>query len=549
MNRLATSSAEPPARWRQSPWIHVLLIAVTFWAARHMLHAEFGFYEDDYTLVVRAMNADWIEVRDYLESVLLGFGGQGRPLQHSMVFLLSYASGMLGGLSAAYWLAYVIVAANAVLAYALLRKVVDGEFALLGGLVYALFSADTTQAFLYHAFGLQQALTFLLLALLAYVSRRRALSYVLILGALLSYETAYLVFLAAPLLEENWDRRWRGRLALHVVICLGLLAGMTVLRAALGEGRVLELAIQDLLQSSLLHSIQGPPVGLGSYVLRPVQALLGLNWRIGISTLTGSVVFLLVFRQHGSDELAKPRLLKLLVAGSVMLVLAYPLTFTIRAYAVSGRDTRVHLAAALGAALIVACLWTLVLAGVQRTTFRSIATAALAGWLGLMLGFGVLVQQDFARAWELQQRLWTSLLPAVPDLEDGDVLLVDPQGIIDTRYIHANVWNLPLVLQYLVDYPAAWEDPPTVHRLLPDWRERALTNPIELKVLNFEWEYVVTSWERTIILETEGGQVSGLLDTLELQDTRHRLRPRSNAVAGGIKPGPLYSELINGHNN
>ena len=40
-----------------------------------------------------------------------------------------------------------------------------------------------------------------------------------------------------------------------------------------------------------------------------------------------------------------------------MLILAYPLTFTVRAYAISGRDTRVHLGAVLGAALLWASIW------------------------------------------------------------------------------------------------------------------------------------------------------------------------------------------------
>jgi len=96
------------------------------------------------------------------------------------------------------------------------------------------------------------------------------------------------------------------------------------------------------------------------------------------------------------------------------VALTYPLTFTVRSHPISGRDTRVHL-------------------------------GALSVLLALLVGFGVVVRKNYARAWELQQLFWTSLVRAVPDLGDGSVVPVDPGGLADTWYIAANTWNLALV--------------------------------------------------------------------------------------------------------
>lgn len=527
-------------------WFHVLLILLVLWVARHMLHGSFGFYEDDYTLVVRSMGADWTEVWDFISDVLGGFGGQGRPLQHSMVFMLGYLTGQLGGLSAAYWLAYLIIGANAILFYVLLLRLVDGGFALVGGLAYALFFADTTQTFLYHAFGLQQALTFLILATLAYLSERRILAYILSLGSLLSYESAYLVFLGVPLLEEHWDKQWRQRFVVHGVVIIGMLAGVVALRLAVGEGRVLGLNPQSFIQVSLLHALQGPWVGFGSYFLRPIQVLGNINIEVFLASLLAFMLFAWMLRRQHFDAPKAPdrqsRYLRLLIAGGVMLALAYPLTFTVRAYAISGRDTRVHLAGAVGAALILASGWMLAMARIKRAELRQALIIALAGLLGLSVGFGVLVQQDYARAWDLQKRLWTSLVETVSDLEDGTVVLVDPAGLIDTRYIGANTWNLPLVLQYIVEFPMAWQNPPRVHRLLPDWKERSLTNDLELKAVDFKWDYVVVPWQKTIVLETQEGQVVQRLEVLELADEQHDLKLEDGAQS--YSQGLLYRQLI-----
>lgn len=541
-------------RSRARPWLQTLigpaLILATFWAARHAYHASFGFYEDDYTLVVGAMDSTWAEVREFAFDLRSRFAGQGRPLQHGLVVLLAYLAGRLGGLVPAYWLAYSVLAANALLYFLLLRRLGSPGFALVGGLAYALFSADTTQAFLYHAFGLQPSLTFLILATLAYLRRRPILGYALGLASLSTYETAYLVFLGVPLLEQPWDSRWRRRAFGHAAVVLAMLAGITLLRALAGEDRVLDVAPTAAVQTSLVHTLEGPAVALGSYILRPIQALQAVDRELAVASVTAfvAVAASLAFVSGGetSEVERRPFHLRRLLAGLALTGLAYPLTFTIRAYAISGRDSRVHLAAAFGAALVFGCAWQLVAGAVRRPNVRRAFRAAVSGLLALLVGFGIVVQKDYARAWELQQRFWTSLLEVVPDLEEGTVALVDPAGLADTRYIDANTWNLPVILPLLFEFPADWSRVPAVHRLIPDWRERSLTNTSEIKAVDYRYEYVVVPWANTVVVETAAETVSNRLSSVVLMGVRYPLKELSTSAPITRSTGVLPTALISG---
>jgi len=175
----AISSSRPEAD-RSTAWrtvLDLLLLALVIWLARFARSGEFGLYEDDYTLVSTGMAASAGEVAEFEWQLFSQFGGQGRPLQHGLVFLLSFAAGRLGGLRTAYLLAYGFIFAASALFYALARRLHLPGWALLCSLSFAAFPADTTQAFLFHAFGLYQSIIWLCLAFLAYLSGRRWLSH------------------------------------------------------------------------------------------------------------------------------------------------------------------------------------------------------------------------------------------------------------------------------------------------------------------------------------------------------------------------------------
>ena len=157
-----------------------------------------------------------------------------------------------------------------------------------------------------------------------------------------------------------------------------------------------------------------------------------------------------------------------------------------------------------------------------------------------------LLGPEAVSALKLQERFFASLVRYVTDMEDGTVILVDPEGLIDTRYIDANTWNLPLVLQYVHKLAIEWESKPTVHRLLPDWREPSLHNPLEIKAVDYTWGYVIVPWDKALVLRTSAGEVVGRLDDLEIREERFQLNQMMSTRSRPFQSGYFHDELILG---
>jgi hypothetical protein len=542
----------------------VLLAVARYWHSNQM-----GFYEDDYTLVTQAMAATWPEVREFISSLLVSFGGQGRPLQHSLLYLLSWLAGQTGGLPEAYWLGWGILTLNTVLAFSLLRRLFSPIAAMIGGLAFALFGADTTQAFLYHSFGLQQALTYLLVALHLYLSDRRLLSYVIVLGSLLSYETAFPVFLAAPLLTSLRRRPLAREVGRHVAVLAVMFLAVLALRLATGEKRVAGLEMPDLLTVPVVHMLEGPVVSLGTYLYRPFQVLQALDLEMAIVLVLSFLVLAAVLGLTKAEIRANPaeiaaalrersiaclgddnrRLLRLFGGGLLMLMMAYPLTFTIRAYAISGRDTRVHLAAVVGAAIVWACVAELATALATTPRRRRLMSMILAAYFAFMVGFGFVVQRSYVRSWELQRGFWPEVLRLCPDLDDGVVILVEPSGLEDQRFIDANSWNLPRILPQVLVFPEEWEAPPRVFRLVPGWEDALATADWRFRldastVVAPPSLYREVDSRQVIFLETAGGVLQRVGGELAVAGAKYAIRDLPLSPVPGFAPGYLYGYLV-----
>lgn len=195
---------------------------------------------------------------------------QGRPIGWILPFLFSGLTIPVGGLPLAYLAAWGIATLNALLCFLLFRRIGSPTLGLVGALAFALYPADTTHPYLMHEFGLYPAQTFLLLALIVYFSPKRGYAYLVILGALLTYESAFLPFIGAPLLDARWDRRWAARFFWHVLILSVMLAGMFVVRRWLGEGRVMTEFMDPggTIVKTLAALVLGPIVALGAFPLR-----------------------------------------------------------------------------------------------------------------------------------------------------------------------------------------------------------------------------------------------------------------------------------------
>jgi hypothetical protein len=551
----------------------LLVIAAVLWTARYWHFRGYGLYEDDYTRVSVALGMTAPQALSAASQSLSFAYEHGKALHSPAIYLLAFVGSRLAGLASLYGLGYLILLVNAVLFFLLLLRLTNPFLAFVGGLAFGLSPSDTTQALLTHSFGLQPSLLLLLLALHAYLSRKRLLAYVLAAGILLVYETPFTLFAVAPLLTEAWDRRLARRLAAHLAVLGVLLATAVGIRILIGEARVSGLDLGGALLTPILHMAEGPIVSLGTFLYRPVQALLSLDWEIAIALGAGFLFFfgLLLAKSRGLAPAPArailgslrggkgPRnlpeetrdVLRLALIGLLMLVLAYPLTFTVRAYAISGRDTRVHFAAVLGASILWGAFAWLLLALTQSARKRWLGVGFLAIVFAGLLGFGFVVQRDYVRSWELQRSFWSQLVRLCPDLEDGAVILVDPDAFDDTRQIAANHWNLPRVLEQIYRFPEAWADPPRVYRLVPGWQEHILTGTGNLRldpttVLAPPSLYGEVRADHVIYLTGAGGRLEREAGPLLIGGQEVGLKPPAPGALAGFPPGTLFPYLIEG---
>ena len=569
-----------------SQWWPCLLLVCAFWAVRYWHSAEFGLYEDDLTHLPAAAAMSGRELIRFLVDPerYLRLYGQGHPLHYTFIYLFTNLGWRLGDLTGPYRIGFLIEALNILLFFSLLKRIHSRALALMGSLVYVLYSADTTQAYLTFALGLQPSLTLLLLASHAYLSGKRWMAYPLAALTLLTYETCYPVFVAIPWLITGPRRPQRRTLLAHVLILGLILVAMILWRLAAEDDRVAGLnSLRSLLSVPVLHMLQGPPVSLGTYIYRPVQAVLALNTEVVLVTIIALAVWLGISRLLDLGRPARLEeglllawaeirqrtglrdrtrrfwgqlpvqvrdLLRTALAGLAMLILAYPLTFTVRAYAISGRDTRVHAAAVIGAAVLLGAVLLLVMWFARSSRWRGAADIVLGLWIGLLAAYGFVIQRDYRLAWEYQKAFWSDLVVLLPDLQEATSILVDPSGLKDTRQIGANYWNLPVVLEQLYEFPPEWRRPPWVYRLADGWQSLILADDGNLSLdaattFTPPSNHGLTDPGNTVLIETFGDRLRRVGGPLQLGEAQVQLRPVPQVLGEpAYTQGFLYPYLL-----
>jgi hypothetical protein len=244
-----------------------------------------------------------------------------------------------------------------------------------------------------------------------------------------------------------------------------------------------------------------------------------------------------------------------LLAGLVLLSLAYPLTFTINATAADGRDTRVHIAAVIGVAWLVAwggaLLFSLAVAYGRKFAgvLRLVIAIGLAAFFAIHVGYGILIQRDYVTSWQYQRTFWTQLLPLISDAGDGDVILVEPSVMRSTPQIGVITWNTPTVLEQIYNYPADWSHPPRVYRLEPGW-ENNLISPTELVQLNNTTSFISESVfaeldsRKVIFIENQDGRLVRHTAPLLLNGVEYPVKQPGEGSRPNIDPGDLYKLMI-----
>jgi hypothetical protein len=471
-------------------WQKVILVGfliAVFWLVRYRYSSQFGLYEDDLTIIPRAVAMPFGKLIQFIYSYIVSFSGQSRPLHHSFIYFFSWVGWRLDGMQGLYFMGFIIESINICFLFTLVARLSNLRLASLVTLAYVLYSLDTTQAYLTLSLGVHPSITLLLLSLHAYISNRRVISYILAFLILFSYETPFPLFFAAPLLlDGTWDKRRWVRMGAHALIVSAMLIGVIILRKLIGDAFMSGLSPYGMILTPLENIVRGFYINVTAYGVRVGEVLKNIDNRGVLLFVFGGAALVAAFLTYLPDErtsnpggtshlfsMNKP-LLRLALAGLAMLALGYSMIFTTSPDYLYGRATRAHTAAAIGAAFLwgIAAYWLLDFLKKFRLRLAGVALVALI--CAPLFGFGVLVQVDYVRAWRSQQQFWTSLLPLISDAGPGDVILVEPgifstSEIFDTNHIDANTWNMPRVLNQLNDYPFDTADLPRVFRLQIGW--------------------------------------------------------------------------------
>jgi hypothetical protein len=546
----------------------LMLLALLAWTAQFGSFARLGLYEDDYLFIARAMDADLAYLADRFR--VFTDWPQGRPLGFVLPDLFSFFGDKLGGLPGIYLVGFAIVVLNSYLCYRLLRLRTPQSVALVGAAVFGLFPADTTKILLTHDFQLQPGLTFLLLASIAYAHRRPLLAYPLSLGALLSYETAFLPFIGLPLLVLPWNRRLVRSMAWHLLAVIVILGVVVAVRLVLGEERVVASAsgIGGTLVKIAASLIVGPVWAVALLGYGPLKAV--PTWDLAMvatGVLIGAAAawILWVFaaarkrrkaverpfdaQMTGAGKAAWREIGQLAVAGGVLLSLGYGLAFThFPPLAVTGRATSVHLGATLGASVLVAGGYWALERLAARTRWPSLAPIVMGACLALASGYSMAIARDFAQVWQTQRAFWHGVAACCSDLQEGTLLIYEWDGDVSGEFIFANSWADPLVLERVYRFPSGWSNPPRLFSLT-SWRERVELDPIGN---GLRWRVPEAAWDEhwaplpqanVIVLRRENSRIVRLTEPIDLGGGRLLLKPIAAPTTDGFGRGPLWPYL------
>ncbi len=456
-----------------------LFYSLLVWIVWYFKLFQFGYYEDDYWYSVIPSNMGFRELLGDIRDKLISFeGNQGRFIGFTVPFFLTHVIYHIGGLPVLYIFGIFLVAFNAYLFYSVIGRLGEWWFGLFAGLVFIVYPADTTKALIVHIYQLQLSLMFTLLAFHFYESRR-LLSYLLALASLLTYENAFLAFVFVPFLRMNLFkaatlRKW----SLHALVCLLFMLFVFLVRKFTGEARVSELGA-DTIRKVLLSFIIGPLVSLYAYFKAAIESLqhLRTTWpMISAIFILLAVVLAFMRKRIKPDGLTFGRAgwllewnkfpksyLYLCIVGLLMMSVGYLFAFThYPPRFLAGRGTSVHLGATFGSVLFFVSAWLYLFSVVRGKRIRYALAVILTGWISLIGSRGLLVQNDLATSWEFQKSLYHQVFALASDMDEGDLILLEDQNPVMTKYIDPYGWQIADIPELLIEFPPDFEAPPRI---------------------------------------------------------------------------------------
>jgi len=538
--------------------IVILMLAIVTWIAHFQHFNELGLYEDDYNVIMSTMEMQFPEFSALIKKTVLTFF-QGRVVGFLILYSTAFISGHFIGLKLMYLFVYAFALTNNILFYFFAKRIWDQRsFVVFSTLAFTLFPADTTRAYLTHIHVLP-AFTFLLIAFLCYFADKKILSYIFAAASLLCYETIFPLFITAPLFNNQWRKELLGKFLKHIAVIVGIFSGAAIIRKFVGESRVSDLDILGTISFSINQMITGPRISLWMFIYRPMETIKLLEGKLLIVILVIFIALTWVFFKLKLGQTQNNRswslFRKLSILGMTLLLLAYPLTLTRFATSIKGRDSRVHTAAALGAAIVVGLICYLIVDILRNNRLKNVGLTILALFFALLIAFGLTVQYDNLISWKQQQAFWSDVIKEAPDLNEGTVILVDAPDLAWGKQLNPFDWSLPSILTQLYNFPPEWNwhKRPELYKLKPrTWKETIgpdgklkLNNDSGLVFFYYTWEPTRSlDTNQVILLQQKDGRIVRQTDPITIGNRQFQFKPRTEPTVQSFSKGLLYDYLI-----
>ncbi len=458
-----------------------LIIAVIILPAHFINLRSLGVYEDDYWAIVPFINTGFSEMVDY-SAYHFSTWMTGRPLNYILPAAMSALGSRIAGLDGIYLLSASVLILNCNILRSILSHYSPAPVSVAAAVFYGLFPADTTRILLVHGAHVQGSMTFMLAGFwcLLRPSPIKWLAYPVSSLSLLSYESAFLPFLIAPLLWLSLNKRWMRQFLLHTLLCGLVIAIVGTIRLSKGDSRAGSVVAEPMvvLYRSFSSLFIGPATSIRQLIEAPLGVPGALDTIAAVASLMTLAIFVLYFRSSRYCSIvyrerrvptegplnsvqSPPAPIILFAAGmafwSVSYALAivdphYPPTRTI------GRLTSVHVAAGFGAAISFASLFQIAL-GIGSHRLQRVTQVSFAIYLSTLVSYNLEIQQSYTLAWNEARRFWGQVLDLTPDLASGTVVLVTGEQAPQAAAISSNSWSDPLVLQHFHDRPQGEQKP------------------------------------------------------------------------------------------
>jgi hypothetical protein len=409
-----------------------MILAVN-WFANFLHFTRMGLYEDDWYFVGYAFSTT---VRQWMVNCL---GAQlvtpeasvGRPFQFLFSFTLAEIGALANSLELDYLIAFAMSAAASLLMYAVLKHRFSSLTATLATVLFVVSPLHTLHQFVLYQFSLGASFGLLFLAFIMYVRGRRAWSYVLAVVSLLTYESVFFLFLAAPLMKRGRIVQGRRReWMIHLAICTAIVGAYYFARVATAEARVSSLPPGRQLAVLVLNTwVVYTASSFLPYYYAVIRAFRDGTTEGWTYALLSAAVLATILRRYAHASMRKASALAWMwrpaFIGFVLLALGFVLSYFVlmephARLPYTDRGTRTSLAASFGSSVLVAAI----LAGLIRTARNKVWYAVASVLIGVLFVYCFVLQKDYVKDWEMQGETARQFMALTPDVHEDSILVL-----------------------------------------------------------------------------------------------------------------------------